>query len=144
MQTRIKQVLARKGHEVHSVSCDVSISQAARKMAELEIGAVLVQSDAQVVGILTERDLAWRVCLGEFDPAVTPVEQVMTSPVAYVTPDTTVAEAMKVMSETHCRHLPVFADGDLVGVISLGDLVRWLTADLEENIRYLEGYILRG
>ena len=144
MDTCIKHVLARKGHEVHSVPCDVPIGEAARKMAELEIGAVLVQSDAQVVGILTERDLAWRVCLGEFDPAVTPVEQVMTSPVAYVTPDTTVAEAMKVMSETHCRHLPVFADEELVGLISLGDLVRWVTADLEENIRYLEGYILRG
>ena len=93
---------------------------------------------------MTERDLAWRVCLGEFDPAVMPVEKVMTAPVAYVTPETTVAEAMKVMSDTHCRHLPVFADEELVGVISLGDLVRWLTADLEENIRYLEGYILRG
>ena len=144
MQTQIKDVLARKGYKVHGVPSDVPISEAARKMAELEIGSVLVQSDGQVVGILTERDLAWRVCLGEFDPAVTPVEKVMTAPVAYVTPETTVAEAMKVMSDTHCRHLPVFADEELVGVISLGDLVRWLTADLEENIRYLEGYILRG
>jgi len=74
-------------------------------------------------------------CGGAENPAALP---------AYVTPETTVAEAMKVMSETHCRHVPVFADGDLVGLISLGDLVRWLTADLEENIRYLEGYILRG
>lgn len=145
MQNRIKDVLAHKGHHVHSIPAGITVGEAARRMADLEIGSFLVESDGHPVGILTERDLARRVCCsGDVDPTVTPVEQVMTSPLAYIEPEMTVGEAMKVMSETHCRHLPVFDKGELVGLVSLGDLIRWITADLEENVRYLESYILRG
>lgn len=144
MDTRIERLLAQKGSDVHSVAVGVPVSDAAQKMAALEVGSLLVQSGGQVVGIVTERDLARRVCACGFDQGTVPVERVMTSPLAFVTPDATVGEAMKVMSETGCRHLPVFRGSDLVGVISLGDLVRWVTADLEESVRYLEGYILRG
>lgn len=144
METRISQVLAHKGHEVHTVPLNVAVCDAARTMARLKIGSLLVEADGRVAGIITERDLARRVCAGEFDLARAPVAKAMTTKVAFVTPDTTVATAMKVMSETHCRHLPVIEDDELVGVISLGDLVRWVTVDLAENIRYLEGYILRA
>jgi signal-transduction protein with cAMP-binding, CBS, and nucleotidyltransferase domain len=144
MDTPITRVLASKGHDAHAVTVGTRVTEAARKMADLGIGAVLVERDGQVAGILTERDLARRVCFRELDPADTPVEQVMTSPVAYITTNATVADTMKVMSETHCRHLPVFEAGELVGVISLGDLIRWVTADLEGHIRYLETYITRG
>jgi CBS domain-containing protein len=122
----------------------MSVCAAAQEMAARAVGSLLVESDGRVVGILTERDLARRVCASGCDVGATPVEQVMTSPLAYVTSDATVAEAMKVMSDTGCRHLPVLREGALVGVISLGDLVRWVTADLENNVRYLEEYILRG
>jgi CBS domain-containing protein len=144
MDTRIRQVIAAKGSDVHSVSNHSPIGEAARKMAELGVGSLLVRSQGHVVGILTERDLARRVCGGDYDPVATPVERVMTSPLAYVTPDATVAEAMKVMADTDCRHLPVYEEGRLVGLVSLGDLVRWITADLAESVRYLEDYIVRG
>jgi signal-transduction protein with cAMP-binding, CBS, and nucleotidyltransferase domain len=144
MKTRIRSVLAHKGHQVHSVPVGVPVREAARLMADLHIGSVLVQAGSHTVGILTERDLARRVCQGHGDVLSRPVEELMTSPLAYITPGDTVVEAMKVMSETHCRHLPVLDGGTVVGVISLGDLVRWLTVDLEEKVNYLEAYILGG
>lgn len=110
-------------------------------MKELKIGAVLIERGGNVLGIFTERDVSRRVAYPGRDPENTIVSQVMTSPVAFVEPSTTVREAMKVMSTTHCRHLPVYDGAQLVGLVSLGDLLRWLTADLEAHVRFLESYI---
>ena len=137
----IKGVLTHKGHEVHSVDVGSSVADAVHKMAGLGIGSVLIRGEDRIVGILTERDLARRVAYGRMDTQTTSVEAVMTSRLAYVSPETRVEEAMKVMSETHCRHLPVFEDGALVGLVSLGDLLRFITGDLETHISYLESYI---
>ena len=145
MHTRVRQVLARKGHQVHTVPRGTPVSEAARKMTDLKIGSlVVIEKNDDVAGILTERDLARRACGGGFVTETTPVDAIMTSPVAFVTPASTVAEAMKVMSETHCRHLPVMEKGSLAGLISLGDLVRTITADLAADVKYLQDYILKG
>jgi signal-transduction protein with cAMP-binding, CBS, and nucleotidyltransferase domain len=141
MKSRINQVLEHKGREVHGVLCGSCVSDAVAAMAERRIGAVLVWRDEDVVGILTERDLARRLVFGRLDAQKTRVEDIMTSPLAYVEPDTTVDDAMKIMSETHCRHLPVLSEGKVVGLVSLGDLIRWQTADLDAHVHYLESYI---
>jgi CBS domain-containing protein len=141
MNTRIKQILHMKGDAVYGVELGTSVGDVIRKMAEHKIGSVLVFDDKVVVGILTERDLVHRVLFEQRDPATTPVDLVMTAPVAYVSPETTVADAMKIMSETRCRHLPIMADDRLIGIVSLGDLIRQLTGDLETHIMYLESYI---
>jgi signal-transduction protein with cAMP-binding, CBS, and nucleotidyltransferase domain len=139
--TTIKQVLHSKGDAIYGVEARQPLAVAIRRMAEHAIGSVLVFDDKTVVGIVTERDLARRVLFRSLDPETTPVEVVMTAPLAFVEPTHTVGHAMKVMSETHCRHLPVFADGVLLGVVSLGDLLRAATADLQTHIMYLESYI---
>ena len=144
MHTHVRQVLAKKGHEIHGVPLGTSISKAARTMNAHKIGSVVVWSGDEVVGILTERDLARRVCAGAIDLDATSVEQVMTAPVAFVTPGSTVAAAMKTMSETRCRHLPVLDGGKVVGLVSLGDLVRTVTNDLAADVKYLKDYIVRG
>jgi CBS domain-containing protein len=141
MNTHIKQVLHAKGDAVYGVEIRTPLADAIRRMAEHEIGSVLVFDGKTLVGILTERDLARRALFRAMDPATTLVEVVMTAPVAFISPEDTVAQALKVMSDTRCRHLPVMADGRLIGVVSLGDLIRTITGDLETRVMYLESYI---
>ena len=141
MHTQVGRVLLAKGDHIHGVALHTSLAEVIRQMTEYQIGALLVFDGALVVGIITERDLVRRALFRGLDPATTPVEEVMTTPVAYVAPEVTVAEAMKVMSETKSRHLPVLADGRLVGLVSLSDLIRKATSDLETQILYLESYI---
>jgi CBS domain-containing protein len=141
MNTHIKRILHAKGDAVFGVTLRSSVSDAIRTMAEHKAGSVLVFDDKRIVGILTERDLVHRVLFEQRDPATTPTEVVMTAPVAYVSPESTVADAMKVMAETHCRHLPVMVEDRVIGIVSLGDLIRQITGDLETQIMYLESYI---
>jgi CBS domain-containing protein len=141
MHTFIRQVLHAKGDASHGVELQASVAQAIDRMAANKIGSVLVFDGKTVVGILTERDLVYRVLFEQRDPTTTPVELVMTAPVAYVSPETTVGDAMKIMSKTRCRHLPVMTGDRLLGVVSLGDLIRQVTGDLETHIMYLESYI---
>ncbi len=141
MDTRIEQVLKSKGNAVYDVDSTAPVVDAVNKMSELGIGSVLVRKDDNLVGIVTERDLARRCVVPSVNIDTTSVDKVMTSPVAYVSPETTVVQAMKAMSETHCRHLPVLVDGKVIGIISLGDLLRWTTGELETQVNYLESYI---
>ena len=141
MQTHVSRILQAKGDAVYGVEIRTPLADAIRRMAEHKIGSLLVFEDKLVIGIITERDLVRRVLFAGVDPATTFVEAVMSAPVAYVTPATTVAEAMKVMSETKTRHLPVFAEGQLIGLVSLGDLIRNATEDLEIQVLHLESYI---
>jgi CBS domain-containing protein len=107
------------------------------------IGAVLVHDGERVVGIFTERDVLTRVIDQGRDPAATPVAEVMTSALITVGPATTVAEAMAVVTEKRCRHLPVMEGDRLVGLVSIGDLTRWLTRHqawhIEDLVRYITG-----
>lgn len=136
-----RQLLRGKGHQVWSVSPDDTVYHALELMAEKNIGAVLVTEGDDIVGIMSERDYARKVILkGKFSKD-TPVREIMTERVLFVTPDHTVRECLALMTQRRFRHLPVMDQGKLAGLISIGDVVKALIADQEFTIEQLENYI---
>ena len=141
MNTSVQEILDRKGANVQRVRPEVTVLRAVEEMAERHIGAVLVSDGDSVVGILSERDVMTRVVLLGRDPAATLVEEVMTRAVVAIEPTTTHGEAMAIMTERRCRHLPVVHDGRVVGMVTIGDLVRHASREQEFEIRMLTDYI---
>jgi len=139
----INHLLQGKGNEVWSVSPEASVLDAMRLMAEKEIGALLVMEDAELVGVISERDYARQVILKGRASSDTPVRQIMTSRVVYVSPAQTVEECLALMTDKRVRHLPVMESDAVVGVLSIGDLVKAVIAEQQFTIQQLERYIGR-
>lgn len=134
-------LLEQKGHEVWSVPPDATVYDALRLLDERDVGALLVISGEKLVGILSERDYARKVALKGKTSMRTPVHEIMTEKVVVVGPDRTIEEALAIMTERRLRHLPVVEADEVVGVVSIGDLVKEVIADREFIIDQLESYI---
>jgi CBS domain-containing protein len=122
----------------------VTVSQAAQEMNRRKVGSVLVMEGGQLLGIFTERDVLWRVVAAGLDPKTTPLSQVMTRHPITVGPDTPIQSVMDVFTEKRFRHLPVVDDGRLLGVISIGDVLRWAADVHRQEAEQLKQYITGG
>jgi CBS domain-containing protein len=139
--TRVRDILAVKGHDIWSVEPDTSVYDAIKLMADKGIGALLVLKDRQLVGIISERDYARKVILQGRASKTTPVSEIMTSRVIYAYPEQNIEECMALMTDKRIRHLPVLDQGQLIGVISIGDLVKSIIVEQKFIIEQLEKYI---
>ena len=137
----VAQLLRTKGHLILSVAPDISVFEALRVMAENNVGALLVVEGGQLAGIFSERDYARKVILKGKASKEIPVREIMTSHVLYVRPEQTIDDCMALMTDKRVRHLPVLDEERLVGVLSIGDVVKAIIAEQEFMIEQLQNYI---
>ncbi|GAA0889887.1 CBS domain-containing protein [Rhodanobacter soli] len=139
--SQVKHLLQGKGNAIYSIAPDAPVLEAIKHMAERRIGALLVMRGEQLVGVMSERDYARKVILQGRSSAQTAVSDIMSSTPLTVSPDTDVFDCMRLCTDSRIRHLPVVQDGKVVGVISIGDLVKAVIDAQAEQIEHLQRYI---
>ncbi len=139
--TKIRAILEAKGGDVYSVSPQTTVFDAIAKMAEKGVGALLVLDGDRLAGIISERDYTRKVILKGRSSREALVEEIMTRDVVTASPDITVAEGMRLMTDHRIRHLPLVSGGKVVGVVSIGDLVKAIISEQQETIAHLTNYI---
>ena len=137
----VSSVLAEKGRHVYTVGKAATVAEAVREMNEKGVGALLVMDGHKPAGIFTERDVLRRIVDADRDPALIRVAEVMTRQLVTIGPESRIDEAMAIMTERRFRHLPVLDAGEVVGMVSSGDLMRWVTMNQEDSIRQMTEYI---
>lgn len=137
----IGMVLKQKSQDVWSLGPEASVYDAIEMMADKHVGALLVMSEARLLGIISERDYARKVILQGKSSKQTQVKEIMTSPVVVVRQEHTVEDCMRLMTDNHIRHLPVVEQEKVLGVVSIGDLVKWIVSAQEATIHHLRHYI---
>lgn len=138
---QVKHLLESKGSTVHAIAPEQSVLEAVRRMAEHRIGALLVMRGTELLGVVSERDYARKVALQGRASGDTPVREIMSAPVLTVSPEESVEACMRLCTDSRVRHLPVVERGGVVGVISIGDLVKAVIDDQAEQIEHLQRYI---
>jgi CBS domain-containing protein len=137
----VRVVLKYKGQNVWYISPEACVYDAIETMANKYVGALLVISEGKLVGVVSERDYARKVILQGKSSKQTQVKEIMTSPAIFVTPEQTVQDCMRIMTDKHIRHLPVVEDDKISGVVSIGDLVKWMISAQQQTISQLHNYI---
>ncbi|MCK9366756.1 MAG: CBS domain-containing protein [Metallibacterium scheffleri] len=138
---QVKHLLESKGSSVHAIAPEQSVLSALQRMAELRIGALLVMRGAELLGVVSERDYARKVALQGRASSDTPVREIMSAPALTVSPEESVEACMRLCTDSRVRHLPVVERGAVVGVISIGDLVKAVIDDQAVEIEHLQRYI---
>lgn len=138
---RVKNILARKGAAVVSVSPDTSVFEALKIMADKNIGSVIVMVDNDFMGIVTERDYSRKVILQNKHSDTTPVSEIMSADFPEITPDNTIDHCMELMTKNNIRYLPVFSNGRLAGIISMSDVVKSTIMAQQQTINHLNEYL---
>ncbi len=139
----VKSLLDEKGNEIWSTNPDAKVIEALQILAEKDVGALLVLDGEKLVGIFSERDYARKVILKGRSSKEIPVRDIMTYHVIYGHPSQTVEQCLELMTEKHVRHLPILEDDQLIGIVSIGDLVKAIIAEQKKLIARLERYILQ-
>ena len=141
---RLYEILEEKGGDVFEIDGNASVFEAVQLMVEMNVGSLLVTEGGDITGIVTERDYLRRVTLEGRTDRETPVREIMSSPLIVASPETTVDECMALMTDRHIRHVPVVEEGRVVGLVSIGDLVKFKSKLQTFEIQYLTNYITAG
>jgi CBS domain-containing protein len=141
---RLSEILEEKGHDVLEIDAEASVFEAVKRMVEANVGSLLVTDGGSITGIVTERDYLRRAALEGRPDKETPVREIMTSPLVVATPETPIDECMALMTDRRIRHVPVVEGGEVVGVVSIGDIVKFKSKQQSFEIQYLTEYITAG
>ena len=144
MLTTVQDILRIKGPQVWSISPEATVIEALQILAEKRIGALLVLKDDEIVGVVSERDFVRGIATERFCELERPVSEVMTYDVVTISPEDDIEDCMQVMTEEHIRHLPVVDNGELIGLVSIGDVVKAMITSREFTIEQLQKFIEGG
>jgi CBS domain-containing protein len=141
---RVSEILRGKGGDVLKIDKSATVFDAITKIVEANVGSILVTEDDKVVGIMSERDYLRKIAIQGRTSRDTQVGEIMSTPLIYVTPETTIEESMAIMTDRRIRHLPVVENDEVIGIISIGDIVKFQSREQSFQIKYLTEYISGG